>query len=70
MVPLEKCYWLSKEFPTVLKNYQSNMHRSIVELRLHIKKLEEKFGEFKYADQLSLIDLQKPFVFLKNISSY
>lgn len=69
MVPVEKCYWLSKEFPAIVKNYQSNMQRSVLELELHIEKLKEKFGEFKYAEQLSLVDLEKPFVFLEKIPS-
>ena len=69
MVPIDRCYWLSKELPSTFKNHQSNMNRSCAELDLHIKKLKKEFGAFQYGEPLSTIDIQKPHVYLAKFTS-
>ncbi len=65
IVSVEKCYWLSKEYPANLRNHAMiNMQPSVLELNEHIKKLEMEFGSFKYAPSLMPVDLNDPFVFI------
>lgn len=65
LVPIDKCYWLSKELPANVRNHTMvNMQPSLQELNTHIKKLELKFGQFRYAPPLMTIDLNEPFVFI------
>lgn len=65
-MPVDKCFWLSKEFPANVRNHTMvNMQPSIQELNTHIKKLESRFGQFKYAPSLMPVDLGEPFVFIE-----
>lgn len=68
LVPIEKCYWLSKDPPLPVKNYQSNIQRSLIELELHIERLKDKFGDFNYAEPLSPINLNNPHIFLPELN--
>lgn len=68
LVPLDRCYWLSKDNPASFKNHQTNMQRSVVELELHIKKLKEKFGAFKYAENMTPFSLDVTHLFLPKLA--
>ncbi len=66
IVPVDKCYWLSKELPANVRNHvMINMQPSVIELNAHIKKLEQTFGSFQYAPVLMPVDLHEPFVFIE-----
>ena len=69
MVTLDKCFWLSKEFPTNVRNHRLlNMQLSIKELKFHVQQLERAYGPFTYAPPLTKIDLNKCFVFLQKFA--
>ena len=67
IVPVDKCFWLSKEYPVNLRNHAMiNMQTSVSELSEHIKKLEMQFGSFKYAPSNMSVDLNDHFVFIES----
>ena len=68
-VGVDKCYWLSEEFPSNVRNHiQLNMQQSVKELNMHIEQLRNKYGDFKYAEPMTLIDLANPHVFIDKFS--
>ena len=68
LVPLERCVWLSRDHPATFKNHQTNMVRSLAELRLHVQRLEERFGPFRYAAPMTPVDVQRPHLFLATLA--
>ncbi len=67
MVALNKCYWLSKEPPVSPKTHQSNIQMSNVELKMHIDLLKKKYGVFRYAEPMVLVNLNVPHVFFDKL---
>jgi hypothetical protein len=67
MVPLDKCYWLSKESPVNAKTHQVNIQLSNIELKAHIDLLKKKYGAFRYAEPLVPVDASKPHVFFDKL---
>ena len=63
LVPIEKCFCLSRTMPANIKsnNRLTGWDFGIKELEVHIRKLESKYGIFKYAPEKTRVDLKRPF---------